>query len=70
MMTDTILKCKGMEALAQSLGTVEAERFIALILREPFDYTVWQRDLYKDMLLDDFYASVKERRSKRAEETI
>jgi hypothetical protein len=70
MMTDTILKCKGMEALSQSLGTVEAERFIALILREPFDYTVWQRDLYNDMPLDEFYASVKERRSKRTEETI
>ena len=60
MMTDTILKCKGMESLTQSLGMVEAERFIALILREPFDYTVWQRDLYKDVTLDDFYKRVKQ----------
>jgi hypothetical protein len=60
MMTDTVLKCKGMESLTQSLGMVEAERFIALILREPFDYTVWQRDLYKDVPLDDFYKSVKQ----------
>jgi hypothetical protein len=66
-MTDTILKCKGMESLTQSLGMVEAERFIALILREPFDYTVWQRDLYKDVPLDDFYEQVKQFRSKRLE---
>jgi hypothetical protein len=46
---------------------VEAERFIALILREPFDYTVWQRDLYKDVPLDAFYEQVKQFRSKRLE---
>ncbi|GHU85566.1 hypothetical protein FACS189473_4670 [Spirochaetia bacterium] len=67
-MTDTILKCKGMESLTQSLGMVEAERFIALILREPFDYTVWQRDLYKDMSLDDFYQNVKKFRVRNKEE--
>jgi hypothetical protein len=67
MMTDTILKCKGMESLSQSLGIVEAERFIALILREPFDYTVWQRDLYKNVSLDDFYKNVKDFRSKNIE---
>jgi hypothetical protein len=33
---------------------VEAERFIALMLREPFDYTEWQRGLYKDVPLKDF----------------
>ncbi|GHU48236.1 hypothetical protein FACS1894200_04920 [Spirochaetia bacterium] len=61
-MTDTIL------SLTQSLGMVEAERFIAPILREPFDYTVWQRDLYKDMSLDDFYQNVKTFRAKNREE--
>jgi hypothetical protein len=59
MMTDTVLKCKGMDALTQSLGMVDAERFISLMLREPFDYTEWQRELYKDVSLDDFYARVK-----------
>ncbi|GHV23084.1 hypothetical protein FACS189494_10750 [Spirochaetia bacterium] len=67
-MTDTILKCKGMESLTQSLGMIEAERFIALILREPFDYTIWQRDLYKDMSLDDFYQNVKKFRAKHKKE--
>ncbi|GMO62075.1 MAG: hypothetical protein Ta2A_08500 [Treponemataceae bacterium] len=66
-MTDTILKCKGMETLTQALGMVEAERFIALILREPFDYTIWQRDLYKDMSLNEFHQNVKKFRAKNQE---
>ncbi len=43
MKTDTEIKLQGMEALIQSLGEVEAERFISLMGREPFDYTRWQR---------------------------
>lgn len=45
MLTDTEIKIKGFRALLDSLGEVEAERFIALIMREPFDYTTWQRTL-------------------------
>jgi len=54
MSNDTVLKNEGMRILAEQLGLVKAERFIALMIREPFDYTEWQRDLYKDMPLDDF----------------
>ena len=54
MNNDTILKNEGMKVLAKQLGLVKAERFIALMIREPFDYTEWQRELYKDMPLDDF----------------
>jgi len=43
-----------MRVLAENLGIVEAERFIALMLREPFDYTEWQRTLYKNVPLEDF----------------
>ena len=43
MLTDTTLRNEGMRVLAENLGWVEAERFIALMLREPFDYTEWQR---------------------------
>ena len=34
--------------LVDGLGAVEAERFISLILREPFDYTKWQKHLWDD----------------------
>ena len=54
MKNDTVLKNEGMKILAERLGLVKAERFIALMIREPFDYTEWQRDLYKEVPLDDF----------------
>jgi hypothetical protein len=37
MSTDTEVRIRGLRALVDALGTVEAERFITLILREPFD---------------------------------
>ncbi|MDR3001165.1 MAG: hypothetical protein LBU89_07865 [Fibromonadaceae bacterium] len=59
MLTDTVLKRKGFEILTQSLGILDSERFVSLILSEPFDYTEWQKDLYGDMPLDEFYERVK-----------
>jgi hypothetical protein len=47
-MNDTELKTKGLKLLSQGLGIYEAERFITLILRDTFDYTEWQKDLWKD----------------------
>lgn len=44
--TDTELRLSGINALIAALGEVQAERFISLILREPFDYTEWQRKLW------------------------
>ena len=34
---------RGMQALRNSLGTVDAEEFISLIKSDRFDYTKWQR---------------------------
>lgn len=45
MKTDTMIKQEGMNALISQLGYVDAERFIFLITKEPFDYTKW-RDKY------------------------
>lgn len=42
MKTDTIVKQEGINALISQLGYVDAERFIVLINREPFDYTKWR----------------------------
>ena len=47
MHTDTEIKSQGMKVLIKNLGMMEAEKFVALIQREPFDYTEWQRDLWK-----------------------
>ena len=49
MYTDTVLRNKGMRILISNLGNIEAERFITLINREPFDYTEWQQNLFEGM---------------------
>jgi len=38
-----------MLALNERLNVVEVERFITLLIRDPFDYTKWQRHLYEGM---------------------
>lgn len=43
MKTDTEVCVDGMKALTKALGPVEAERFIALLNRERFDYTEWRK---------------------------
>ena len=52
-MTDTEIRVKGLEILSQVLGKVDAERFIALTNREPFDYTEWQHGLWSDIPVND-----------------
>ena len=59
MRTDTILRCDGMRILAQHLGIVEAERFVAIIQREPFDYTEWRQHLFDDVPLENFLENAK-----------
>jgi hypothetical protein len=51
--TDNEIKIQGVDALIKSLGEVQAERFISLILREPFDYTEWQRKLWTNESIED-----------------
>lgn len=52
MMTDTEIKIKGMKALSNGLGLVEAERFVSLIQRDRFDYTKWRQDLFAGLTGD------------------
>ena len=54
--TDTALRQEGMRVLLERLGKVDAERFITLIIREPFDYTGWQRGLFPDSSIDELNA--------------
>ena len=53
MRTDTLIRNEGMEALANSLGLVDAERFIMLMHKEPFDYTQWKENLFTGMTVED-----------------
>ena len=51
--TDTVVKQEGMTILLEKLGMVDAERFISLIIREPFDYTKWRADLFDEMDVEE-----------------
>ncbi len=62
MKTDTEVRVRGLHALVEALGTVEAERFITLMLREPFDYTSWQRKLSADKSVDEISKAAMEMR--------
>jgi len=60
--TDTEIRRKGMEALIAALGEVQAEKFITLILREPFDYTEWQRTLWNEKTVEEISRMAMDRR--------
>lgn len=68
MITDTEIKAKGMQVLAQYLGDVEAERFIALIQREPFDYTKWRQDMDEDLSIEEISRKAMSLRYKNTEQ--
>jgi len=62
MKSDTLIRNEGMEILAKCLGLVEAERFIMLIQREPFDYTKWQENLFEGMTVEEISKKAAEHR--------
>jgi hypothetical protein len=64
MRTDTLIKNEGMEILSAKLGLVEAERFIMLIQKEPFDYTKWQENLFENMSIEEISKNAAEYRKK------
>jgi hypothetical protein len=43
-MNETVLMKTGMRILIEQLGNIEAERFVSILLREPFDYTEWRKN--------------------------
>ncbi len=64
-MTDTELKIKGLKILSESLGDIEAERFISLVLREPFDYTKWRQGQWDDLSVSQISRQAMELRRKQ-----
>jgi hypothetical protein len=69
MLTDTRIKATGLRALVVALGDVQAEKFIALIQREPFDYTQWQRTLWPDKSIEEIsQAAMKHRQADQSPE--
>lgn len=67
MITDTEIKIKGLKILVDKLGDVDAERFISLIMREPFDYTQWQKNLWSDKSVSEISNAANRFRKDKAE---
>jgi len=68
MITDTEIKLRGIRILAEHLGDVEAERFIALIQREPFDYTKWRQGVDEDLSIEEISKRAMTLRIKNTEQ--
>jgi len=59
-MTETVLLKTGMQVLIENLGHVEAERFISILLREPFDYTQWRAEnIFVGMSVEEINAEAE-----------
>jgi len=70
MITDAEIKAKGFQVLSQYLGDIEAERFVALIQREPFDYTQWRQDIDKGLSLQEISDKATELRKLNIEKDL
>jgi len=60
MISDTLIRYEGMKILRENLGIVEAEKFISLMKKEPFNYTEWQKERWKNETVDDIFSKAKE----------
>jgi len=54
MTNSAVLLDRGIRCLNNELGILEAERFVALLLKETFDYTEWRKNnLFVGMNIDE-----------------
>ena len=60
MSYDTNLKLKGIKILVEYLGDIETEKFLSMVRQDPFDYTLWQADLWKDKTVGEISAAAME----------
>ena len=64
-MNEAVLQQSAMKYLIEKFGHVNAERFISLMIKEPFDYTEWQKYLYRDMTVEELSHRAMEYRQKK-----
>jgi hypothetical protein len=58
-LTEQEFRRQAVQALSDSLGPVDALRFLALVSREPFDYQVWRREYFSQYSLDELLSEVR-----------
>ena len=69
MKTEAEIRMKGMQALISALGLIEAERFLAAVSRDKFDYTEWRRKGLPDMTVEKIAAAANTLAEKLDRET-
>ena len=57
-MSENELEVKCMNVLMDSVGPVEAERFVYIMNRDNFDYTEWQKNLFEGETVDSLYDKI------------
>jgi hypothetical protein len=65
-LTERELRQQAVRALTDSLGPVEAFRFLALVSREPFDYQEWRREYFSQYDLDKLLSELRKQRNRNA----
>ncbi|MDR2172287.1 MAG: hypothetical protein LBP59_19255 [Planctomycetaceae bacterium] len=53
--SETALRVEAMNILIEHLGELDTERFINSILKDQFDYTEWQRNLWKNKTIQEIH---------------
>ena len=65
-LTEQELRQQAVRALTDSLGPVEALRFLALVSREPFDYQEWRRQYFSQYDVDELLTEVRDHHENKA----
>ena len=66
MRTEAEIRLNGVKALVQALGAVDAERFVALMNRERFDYTEWRKTQWQDETIESLATKARSLRAAKA----
>jgi hypothetical protein len=65
MYNDFELRMEGFKVLFKALGELNAERFIMLLNRDPFDYTEWRKKLHTTQTVEEIHKeAIQQRKSK------
>jgi len=67
-MNDVILLDNGMNLLVEHLGMVEAERFIALVNGNRFDYTQWHGVLSEGKTIEEIAERAMQNRKREQQD--
>jgi hypothetical protein len=68
MKTDMELRSDAMLLLRQTLGLVEAERFLALVQRDKFNYTNWRSQQWVDCKVSELAREARKLREARTKD--